>query len=96
MYFQTGDVLYKPVKTIPKKAKKIKGNLIHQGRDHHHLISGKFNLFQDGDNLFIKATARCELTHPEHKTVTLPKGLYKKDIVMEYDHWLEESRKVID
>lgn len=95
-FYQTGDVLYKETKSIPKDAKKIKGNLIHKGRDHHHLIEGKFNLFMDGEQMFIEAKDKCELTHTEHKTIILPKGKYKKDIVLEYDHWLEESRRVID
>jgi hypothetical protein len=95
-YRQTGDVLYFEVSAIPETAKKIKGNLIHQGRDHHHLIEGKFELMKDGDVMFIKANGKCKLTHPEHKTIELPKGLYKKEIVQEYDHFLEESRKVVD
>jgi len=95
-YYQTGDVLYFPTLTIPKTAKKIKGNLIHQGRDHHHLIEGKFELFQEGDEMFINVKAKSKLTHPEHKTIEIPKGLYKKGIVQEFDHFLEESRQVID
>ena len=95
-YYQTGDVLYKAVGEIPTGAKKIKGNLIHQGRDHHHLIEGKFELFQAGNDMFIKANGKCKLTHPEHKTVEIPKGFYMKGIVVEYDHFLEESREVID
>lgn len=96
MFLQTGDVLYHGVKSIPKGALKHPGNLIHQGRDHHHLIEGDFDLFQDGDKLFIKANSECALTHPEHKTITLPAGLYLKGIVQEYDHLTEESRAVID
>jgi hypothetical protein len=96
MYFQTGDVLYKKQDKLPKGLKKIKGNLIHEGRDHHHLIKGKFELLTLGGDLFIKVKETCQLTHPEHKTVDLPPGIYKKMIVMEYDHMAEESRQVQD
>lgn len=95
MYIQTGDVLYHE-SAIPKGSKKVKGSLIHQGNDHKHTISGEFQLFKNGEDLFIQAKKSCKLLHKEHKTIPLPKGTYKKGIVMEYDHWLEESRQVID
>lgn len=96
MYLQTGDVLYKQVKSIPKGAKKIPGNLIHKGEQHHHAINGNFVLFQKGEEIFIEAKTRCQLLHEEHATVVLPKGKYQKYIVLEYDHWKEESRRVVD
>lgn len=93
---QTGDVLYFSVDSLPKGAKKTKTSIVHAGRDHHHTISGKFEILKSGDDLFIKANSKCKLLHPEHKTIEIPKGLYKKGVVNEYDHFLEESRKVID
>lgn len=95
-YFQTGDVIYHEEKSIPVNLKKIAGNLIHQGRDHHHLIDGDFELFDGNDGFFIDAKSTCKLTHPEHKTIELPAGIYRKGIVVEYDHLTEESRQVID
>lgn len=96
MYFQTGDVLYFKTESIPKAAKPIKGNLIHQGNNHKHTISGKFKLYKTKDDMFIRCDGTCKLLHEEHKIISIPKGIYKKGIVMEYDHWLEESRQVID
>jgi hypothetical protein len=95
-FYQTGDVLYFKQDKLPTKSKVVKGNVVHKGRDHHHLIEGKFELLKNGDDIFINAKAKCKLTHPEHKTIELPKGFYKKEVVMEYDHFLEESRVVID
>ena len=96
MYLQTGDVLYRSVAKIPAGTKKIAGNLIHQGQSHHHTIKGSFILYGKGEEMFIEAKTACKLEHEEHKTITLPKGKYQKGIVVEYDHFLEESRKVID
>lgn len=96
MYLQTGDVLYKSVDKFPKGTKKVPGNLIHKGDNHHHTIKGKFSLSEKDGVMFIDAVGKCELNHEEHKTISLPKGKYKKDIVLEYDHFLEESRQVID
>lgn len=95
-YFQTGDVLYFQAEGVPPTAKAIKGNLIHKGQTHEHLIEGEFELLIDGEDLFIRASEPCRLTHGEHKAIELPAGVYKKRVVMEYDHWLEESRQVID
>lgn len=96
MYFQQGDTLIKQVKEIPLRAKKLAGNLIHKGQNHHHTIKGKFALYAKGNDFFIDAKGPCELLHEEHKTIKLPKGKYQKGIVLEYDHFLEESRQVID
>lgn len=95
-YFQTGDVLYKQVDKFPILRKKVNGNLIHKGENHHHTIKGKFALSEKDGTMFIDAKATCLLQHEEHKTIKLPKGKYKKDLVNEFDHFLEESRKVID
>lgn len=95
-YFQTGDVLYKETQAIPKGAKKVAGNLIHKGQNHHHTIKGKFELFELDGKMFIESKTDCALEHEEHKTITLPKGKYEKGIVVEYDHFLEESRAVVD
>lgn len=97
MYLQTGDVIYKSIDKLPRLGrKKIAGNLIHKGENHHHVIQGKFALYTHGDEMFIDAKGTCQLEHEEHKTLELPKGVYKKELVNEYDHFLEESRKVID
>lgn len=96
MYFQQGDVLAKKIKELPQGLNIVNGNLIHKGRDHHHLIDGDFSLYAVGDDFYIEARGICRLTHPEHKDIDLPAGLYRKDIVMEYDHLAEDSRRVID
>lgn len=98
MYFQTGDVLYfkSDVTLVPKDFKKIKSNLIHQGQNHQHIIKGDFNLFVKDNEMFIQANKQCSLEHGEHKPIKLPKGLYKKKVVVEFDHFLNESREVID
>lgn len=37
-----------------------------------------------------------EVSHEEHKTISVPPGKYRIEIVREYDHFLEEARKVVD
>ena len=67
--------------------------LLYQGQNHSHYIkSGAFIL---KDNL-LDVRDHCILTHAEHGDLTIPIGLYLVDIQQEYDHFLEESRNVID
>ena len=92
--FQAGDLLLKETKPFSVEGLLLKTDfLIHKGDNHHHKIRGAFFVT---DEMNIYCDEDCELYHEEHKTIVIPKGYYKKDIVMEYDHFLEESREVID
>lgn len=95
-FWQTGDILYKEIDTIPVNSLELHGNLVHLGNDHRHTIEGEFKLYSKEKEMFIECAGDCELKHEEHKPIIIPKGFYKKEIVKEYDHWLEESREVID
>jgi hypothetical protein len=94
-YLQNGDVLLFE-DNLPKGAKKTPGSILHKGLNHTHGIKGSFSLYKAGDKLFLKADKGCTLVHEEHKPIKLPPGVYRKEIVKEYDHWLNESREVID
>ena len=95
MYLQTGDVLLKQVKTIPTDAIQILTDLLWKGESHHHRLQGQFKIFKQNESIFV-ASNGAEMIHEEHKTVALPEGLYVLDVVREFDHLLEESRRVID
>jgi hypothetical protein len=55
-------------------------------------------LFKDKNSgkRFLKVEEPTDLTHEEHKTVTIPPGEYEIRIVQEYDHFAEETRQVQD
>lgn len=48
------------------------------------------------DEVYLSAPSGAEVTHQEHRTVTVPPGDYDRRIVQEYDHFAEESRAVVD
>ena len=93
---------------IPKTAKKVTGNLILKGTTNSHaLYGGKFQLYKDGERLFVDVKKACELDHvqdhrakkpkhAEHHSQVIPVGQWFVDELLEYDHMLEESRRVID
>lgn len=96
MYLQTGDVLYFKTESIPNNAIKIDGDVFHKGDNHTHRVRGNFEIYKHDDDLYLQCLDDCELYHEEHTSIVATKGIYKKRIVVEYDHLLEESRQVID
>jgi hypothetical protein len=70
--------------------------LLHKGQNHHHNLRGSFRLQENESGKFLQILEPTELYHEEHKTLLIPPGKYSVDIQLEYDHWSEESRQVID
>lgn len=97
-YAQTGDLLYKPIKSIPKTAKAIKGNLIFKGQSgNNHAIKGTgFKILKDGEQVYLNLSKKAILVHEEHAAGDLPKGKYIVSHVLEKDHFQDLIRKVID
>lgn len=95
-YYQTGDVLYIKMDRLPEKTELVTGDLFHKGENHSHRVRGDFAIHQAGDDMFLECKGECDLFHEEHHTIKAKPGIYQKRIVVEYDHVLEESRKVID
>jgi hypothetical protein len=108
---QQGDVLLKRIDELPKKLKTINGNILaegeHTGNFHAlvlkgHCLSKQESIpqlrFYEGENKerFVEILDFMDLLHQEHKSISVPPGIYKVDIVREYDHFDEEARKVID
>jgi hypothetical protein len=93
-YYQHGDVLLKEAE-LPKEAKKVKTNVLHKGLNHTHNLTGKFQVYSCEQDIYLVSSG-CNVVHGEHKPIAILKGVYKKSIVVEYDHFKEESREVID
>jgi hypothetical protein len=95
--YQQGDCLLKIKKINFSGMKEVQTDLLFKGEQHHHRLRGDFHQFDNADgNRFIKVIGPTELFHEEHKSINLPAGDYALEFVQEYDHWLEESRQVID
>lgn len=98
MYYQQGDVLIIKVSEI--KGKKLNHLILATGEatGHNHVITeGEAELYEEEGKLYLKVNSEnAILTHQEHKEINLPKGNYEIDRVKEYDHFLEESRRVND
>ena len=97
--YRHGDVLIQETEEIPKKAKKITGNILVEGEitGHAHRLtnSDSFQIFHDENIIFIEITQQnVQVIHEEHEPITLPIGKYKVWVQREYTP--KEIRRVID
>lgn len=97
--FNHGDVIYRHGDVLIKKhdvaleGEMQKSGLLYQGQNHSHYIKSGAFIFKDN---ILDVRDHCILTHAEHGDITIPVGLYLVDVQQEYDHFLQESRNVID
>lgn len=91
---------------IPGEAKLKEGNLVLKGQTNSHaLYFGEFQLYDLNGRVFIDVKTPTILDHvkdhkfqvrAEHHAQWLPVGKYFIDPLLEFDHLLEESRRVVD
>lgn len=102
------NVFVKEFESIPEDAKIIQGNLLLKGQTNSHaLYGGEFQLYEYDSLIFVDVKKETTLDHvKDHRTATpehaehhaqnIPVGQYFVWPLLEYDHLLEESRRVID
>jgi len=107
--YQQGDVLIKPVEQIPnesnlKAVNPVNGNLIlaeGEVTGHFHGIPSDGNVAllenPETEEVYLKIAEKpATVTHQEHHAITMEPGIYKIDIVQEYDHFAEKAERVAD
>ena len=96
---QQGDVTIERIDSIPTQAKKLPHKTLREGEHtgHAHVATAEdARLFLVGEKLYLSAPSGTEIVHEEHHAFTVPPGDYVVGAVQEYDHFLEESREVMD
>lgn len=100
MYAQQGDLIFKPVDSIPASAKLLKGErVIHPGNTgNNHILGGAgFGIFEDGETRYLDTAEETTITHNEHHTRKFPAGVkWVREFVQEYDHFNDLRRPVVD
>jgi hypothetical protein len=99
--FQQGDVLFKSVNEVPKgKIEVVGSGIVEEGEasGHYHRFtpSPANQLIKVLGAMYLIANEMVRIQHEEHNEITLPPGVYFVDKVKEYDHFLEETRRVVD
>jgi len=93
-YYAQGDCLFFPG-DIPSEAIKCNHNIAGDGLIRHTIINGE--IYELDGIRYILAFKDCEITHPEHKSTFLSEGVsYRVGKVLEYSHWDEEAREIVD
>lgn len=97
MIYRHGDLLIKEVKKIPKLPK-LKTNILAFGEvtGHHHSLSGKSQVFGEGQPQYLIVEQEAELVHQEHKPILIGKGAYQIIREREYNPFEKEIRQVQD
>lgn len=102
MYYRHGDIGITPIKKLPNNLKKV-GNILAYGEatGHHHKllerIDNQFEVLEDiQGNKYLKINEPTELTHQEHKTITIEKGLYWIRNEREYNYFEQAVMRVQD
>lgn len=98
-YFQHGDLLLRKIKKIPDGAMEKGSDIILSGEHtNHHRIArnARAVIMVLGAIRYLRVFDDTPITHEEHEERILPPGDYRIDQVREYDHFLEESRTVLD
>lgn len=93
-----GDVLFKKYSgPINKISNPISKGIIHKGNNNNHeFVSGLFEIQMIDKKKIVVVLDDSTMGHNEHGSLVIPAGTYEVDIAVEYDHFLEEARQVID
>lgn len=77
--------------------KKVQGRVLAEGEvtGHYHALDHS-DVFDTGSTRVFDVEESDTLTHQEHGPIEIPAGEYESGIVLEYDHFAEESREVVD
>jgi len=96
--YRQGDVILIPAKKAG--GRKLPHLILAEGEvtgHKHEVRKGNAELFEQDGVLYLRVNSKvAELTHEEHKTISLPKGDYEVQIQREYAVGEERYRRVMD
>ena len=97
--FRQGDILFKEIASIPKKAKKRKGLVVAEGEatgHKHEFTNPQVSLWEYDSKLYAQVPYPAEIIHPEHDRLIIEKGEYEIINEREFDYVENDLRKVVD
>lgn len=102
MKYQQGDLIIKLTNRVPSDAVKVlegpRGFVLAEGEatGHAHVIEERIEMYEKDGVLYLIVDKSVTVKHEEHNPINLDRGIYKLNIVREYDPFEEEVRKVAD
>lgn len=95
-YYQQGDVLIVEIDELPIGLELLDTTNLVDSPNGHKVSIGRILTNNDGEKFLDVPTCGCTVSHKQHSEIQVPCGIYCISQVLEYDHFLEESREVID
>lgn len=91
MEYRHGDISFHKIKEIPSGVKKleVKDNTFNlkegEATGHFHRLKGDFEIYQDNEGRYVLDVKNdSHLTHEEHDTIIIEKGIYIQEQEIEY------------
>lgn len=100
--YRHGDVHLKKTGTPVEHRTPSHQGVLHHGVNHDHTISGDYYIREEGGRKFLGILSTASVSHSEHGVQTWSSSGLRRNtelevaVAREYDHWLEESREVLD
>jgi hypothetical protein len=94
-----GDVLLRRIERLPDGAVECDTRILAEGEatGHvHQLVGGDVTVYTLNGVLFLAVHQTTELVHAEHKTITIPDGLFEIAREREYDPFADLVRQTMD
>ena len=98
---QQGDCLIIRTDAIPVGAEskgEVARYVVAEGEHtgHAHVLDRPASIFKHNETMFFTIKEPTEITHQEHKALTIPPGTWQIERVKEYDYLSEMTRNVQD
>lgn len=96
--YRQGDILIRRATALPAGAVPASGSVLARGEatGHAHAVVGDGVVFWDpaSEALYVQVMKSAEVTHPEHKPITLGPGIY--EIIRQREYTPESNHTVHD
>ncbi|MHA1341802.1 MAG: hypothetical protein ACTSR3_16765 [Candidatus Helarchaeota archaeon] len=95
--YRQGDILFKKIKSIPKKAKLQKSDIIVKGEatGHAHVLQNGI-IYTLWGEMYLQANTNATIVHEEHASIELEPGYYEVIRQREFDPTNIDPRLVED
>lgn len=94
--YRQGELIFKKERV---QGEKLPHLIIAEGEktgNKHEITTGEAELYEHEGTLFLRAITDSVVTHPDHKSVTLPQGDYEIVVQREYEISEKQYRDVVD
>jgi len=102
--YRHGDVLIRQIAKLPEGLNKVKQDkefILAYGEitGHRHVLKTAdpvITVYENEGKTYLHVEKPAEVTHEEHKKISIEPGFYVVETEREYDYFKEEKAKVID